>query len=98
MCILFFPAEDGIRDHCVTGVQTCALPISALAYIKSHWTTRAEHLARCPVAFDVRQRRPDFRIRKLAAESRHVAFVIWRCEIGRASCRERVVVSVVAVS
>src|SRR5260221_2007953 len=20
-------AEDGIRDHCVTGVQTCALPI-----------------------------------------------------------------------
>src|SRR5260221_9501237 len=22
-------AEDGIRDHCVTGVQTCALPISS---------------------------------------------------------------------
>src|SRR5260221_1291446 len=32
MCIrlcffFFFQAEDGIRDHCVTGVQTCALPI-----------------------------------------------------------------------
>src|SRR5947207_4575287 len=26
----FFQAEDGIRDHCVTGVQTCALPISKL--------------------------------------------------------------------
>src|SRR5438132_9236682 len=26
----FFQAEDGIRDHCVTGVQTCALPISVL--------------------------------------------------------------------
>src|SRR5260221_331461 len=27
-CLLFlFQAEDGIRDHCVTGVQTCALPI-----------------------------------------------------------------------
>src|SRR5947207_13909693 len=26
----FFQAEDGIRAHCVTGVQTCALPISAL--------------------------------------------------------------------
>src|SRR5438034_9334718 len=26
--IIFFLAEDGIRDHCVTGVQTCALPIS----------------------------------------------------------------------
>src|SRR6202012_5222285 len=23
----FFQAEGGIRDHCVTGVQTCALPI-----------------------------------------------------------------------
>src|SRR5438034_7085841 len=27
-CLFFFQAEDGIRDHCVTGVQTCALPIS----------------------------------------------------------------------
>src|SRR3712207_1166245 len=27
----FFQAEDGIRDIGVTGVQTCALPISALA-------------------------------------------------------------------
>src|SRR5260370_32719058 len=26
----FFQAEDGIRDSSVTGVQTCALPISAL--------------------------------------------------------------------
>src|SRR6266566_7384970 len=29
MCwIFFFQAEDGIRDYKVTGVQTCALPIS----------------------------------------------------------------------
>src|SRR5438132_2663216 len=27
-CFFFFQAEDGIRDHCVTGVQ-CALPILA---------------------------------------------------------------------
>src|SRR5256885_5918044 len=27
----FFQAEDGIRDYKVTGVQTCALPISAKA-------------------------------------------------------------------
>src|SRR2546422_8334210 len=26
--IFFFQAEDGIRDVAVTGVQTCALPIS----------------------------------------------------------------------
>src|SRR5215204_2826258 len=25
--VFFFQAEDGIRDHCVTGAQTCALPI-----------------------------------------------------------------------
>src|SRR6266496_5423446 len=29
--VFFFQAEDGIRDLYVTGVQTCALPISALA-------------------------------------------------------------------
>src|SRR2546425_1516459 len=30
MCLFFFfQAEDGIRDKLVTGVQTCALPISA---------------------------------------------------------------------
>src|SRR5438034_967322 len=29
--LFFFQAEDGIRYHCVTGVQTCALPISAWA-------------------------------------------------------------------
>src|SRR5260221_5183056 len=28
LMIFCFQAEDGIRDHCVTGVQTCALPIS----------------------------------------------------------------------
>src|SRR5205823_11440090 len=27
-CCFFFQAEDGIRDKLVTGVQTCALPIS----------------------------------------------------------------------
>src|SRR5256885_11239550 len=29
--VLFFQAEDGIRDYKVTGVQTCALPILSLA-------------------------------------------------------------------
>src|SRR2546429_2366988 len=28
MWVFFFQAEDGIRDVAVTGVQTCALPIS----------------------------------------------------------------------
>src|SRR5256885_8367304 len=31
LCVVFFfQAEDGIRDYKVTGVQTCALPISVL--------------------------------------------------------------------
>src|SRR2546422_5462732 len=29
MIFFFFQAEDGIRDVAVTGVQTCALPISS---------------------------------------------------------------------
>src|SRR5947207_6283361 len=32
----FFQAEDGIRDHCVTGVQTCALPIFT-GYDRDGW-------------------------------------------------------------
>ena len=37
--VLFFfcQAEDGIRDHCVTGVQTCALPILGPSYSCSVW-------------------------------------------------------------
>src|SRR2546429_1792123 len=30
VCVFFFQAEDGIRDVAVTGVQTCALPISRI--------------------------------------------------------------------
>src|SRR2546430_15899742 len=35
----FFQAEDGIRDLTVTGVQTCALPISGWGIIKGHYYT-----------------------------------------------------------
>src|SRR5256885_8711470 len=39
----FFQAEDGIRDYKVTGVQTCALPISRTTGIGSlpHTDVRA---------------------------------------------------------
>ena len=30
----FFQAEDGIRDATVTGVQTCALPISRVGILR----------------------------------------------------------------
>src|SRR5262249_57683636 len=37
--VLFFQAEDGIRDWSVTGVQTCALPI---------WTSTAATIGSKP--------------------------------------------------
>src|SRR5690625_6715602 len=36
LCYFFFQAEDGIRDGHVTGVQTCALPISNLLVDELH--------------------------------------------------------------
>src|SRR5690606_40655762 len=37
----FFQAEDGIRDFHVTGVQTCALPISWPRWLSPTGTRRA---------------------------------------------------------
>src|SRR5207237_3897360 len=34
LLVFFFQAEDGIRDSSVTGVQTCALPISTRAEVE----------------------------------------------------------------
>src|SRR2546429_3818329 len=39
LLFFFFQAEDGIRDVAVTGVQTCALPISWTTAIFDHSTT-----------------------------------------------------------
>src|SRR2546425_4591689 len=82
----FFQAEDGIRDKLVTGVQTCALPIWADA-------------GREPV--DAREEPGG--VRELDQEFRRAAQlrVGWQRQrrgIGRASCRERGEISVVAVS
>src|SRR3990167_10791104 len=41
--VIFFEAEDGIRDLTVTGVQTCALPISLHL---EHFFTPCCHLPR----------------------------------------------------
>src|SRR6266850_8396508 len=38
LCFFFFQAEDGIRDYKVTGVQTCALPISAPTSSRSRFS------------------------------------------------------------
>src|SRR5262249_58841807 len=36
VAVFFFQAEDGIRDWSVTGVQTCALPISPDGSVGAH--------------------------------------------------------------
>src|SRR2546426_3134290 len=37
LVFFFFQAEDGIRDYKVTGVQTCALPISSEQKASPDW-------------------------------------------------------------
>src|SRR5436309_14562152 len=43
MWFFFFQAEDGIRDFHVTGVQTCALPISRYRFQRSPSQHQSDH-------------------------------------------------------
>src|SRR5438034_5397851 len=62
-CFFFFQAEDGIRDHCVTGVQTCALPISA-QFVTSQADTSAGATYRARYVFgELDQRQLDLTTR-----------------------------------
>src|SRR2546426_12265649 len=46
MILFFFQAEDGIRDYKVTGVQTCALPISGITLMTAQTLRFTPVLAR----------------------------------------------------
>src|SRR5699024_11448792 len=50
VCCFFFQAEDGIRDRNVTGVQTCALPISAARNLLA-WASGQERTPFTPVPY-----------------------------------------------
>src|SRR5206468_5313296 len=71
----FFQAEDGIRDLIVTGVQTCALPISAeLAVGRAHALQLTaldgkQHILRGLVALDD----AEFRAEYVVEHGRHDA-------------------------
>src|SRR2546430_12382049 len=54
----FFQAEDGIRDLTVTGVQTCALPISRLPSQSGATAAAARSNLQHAVAPDRRHHRP----------------------------------------
>src|SRR5438132_1969937 len=47
----FFQAEDGIRDHCVTGVQTCDLPIFPLHTAEVQGSIPCASTIQSPVTF-----------------------------------------------
>src|SRR2546430_6232807 len=86
----FFQAEDGIRDLTVTGVQTCALPISE-GKDDPRVREAAALLARS--GFDVAVPAiPGLTRGRLRSDdvAPVVATLAARPEIGRASCRERV--------
>src|SRR2546421_3820003 len=89
-CCFFFQAEDGIRDLIVTGVQTCALPISddanalmrAIGLRPSCWAFAAL-ITRTAAP-------PSLMPEALAAVTVPSLANAGLSEIGRASCRERV--------
>src|SRR5690606_39716036 len=53
----FFQAEDGIRDFHVTGVQTCALPISIRYSVSARRPTTCPGLTSCSERFPVSSHR-----------------------------------------
>src|SRR5438132_8024206 len=97
LALFFFQAEDGIRDHCVTGVQTSALPILDAVIrrvLGPALFDRADRgLAEALGSDEVRFADPE---RDHALDPRHKVEEAadtagrYALEIGRASCRERV--------
>src|SRR5699024_11282350 len=92
MCRPFFvQAEDGIRDRNVTGVQTCALPIS----IKCTYSVHGTRPLVIPVGHSSRARQDPSARRVCPANRRrptnwNTGRTARKLQIGRASCRERV--------
>src|SRR5688500_20253271 len=82
----FFQAEDGIRDYKVTGVQTCALPILFVEH-GGHGGSDAAPLAKMLYESKFRDKVTGARLDLSNPE-----------KIGRASCRERVEITVLSVS
>src|SRR5437588_8717479 len=100
-CFFFFQAEDGIRDHCVTGVQTCALPISPLSLRDIRYEDgplpRSAHRHREPESalpgyLDAARHLLGSRPAPNGAAMEHLQTGpdFEHLKIGRASCRERV--------
>src|SRR5207244_9385657 len=85
--VFFFQAEDGIRDDLVTGVQTCALPIYVCILDLLSWPFPILGVTISVGDFDGGPWHA--RVLTIVGGGRD-AWSVWRREIGRASCRERV--------
>src|SRR5690606_40058416 len=95
----FFQAEDGIRDFHVTGVQTCALPISSRSScsVDLGMVTEADLRVvtqRQPTEQELRDALFCWKVAKFVKSNA----IVYAKEIGRASCRERGVSSAGGVS
>src|SRR3712207_9400824 len=90
----FFQAEDGIRDIGVTGVQTCALPILRKAPKMGRGVNGYWRSSNNPCSWSRSVISCSWMYRRIIASSSSTVLT----QIGRASCRERVEISVVAVS
>src|SRR2546429_6986431 len=92
LCV-FFQAEDGIRDVAVTGVQTCALPISLISGLfqgpiiprKLLYFAATDPLTGTGGAIHLWSGALEPIVQTLFPRRAGDA-----CKIGRASCRERV--------
>src|SRR2546430_4791952 len=84
----FFQAEDGIRDLTVTGVQTCALPISDAGRLGGGPLRRQEDAGGGPARLErhVGRHRPG----PVLPDPHRLPAPPRGGQIGRASCRERV--------
>src|SRR5207237_4725123 len=85
--LFFFQAEDGIRDSSVTGVQTCALPISEALKKRAVESGFADVFlvdTSAPAAAGAKPGTLHPRTGQRAPQHRRLP-----PKIGRASCRER---------
>src|SRR5207249_9693739 len=98
--VFFFQAEDGIRDRNVTGVQTCALPISCCSPNGPAVKKRAFVGPAAAPLPKARAHRPSIAIGGPSAAWSSPCCRSWPLpwKIGRASCRERVEVGGGAVA
>src|SRR5256886_10604603 len=89
---VFFQAEDGIRDLTVTGVQTCALPISRFQISSLHRNLKSGELGYEDEKFSYVIAAKEEVAKATARIIRHplIGKGHIKLEIGRASCRERV--------